>query len=212
MSQQKIILVGGGGHCKAAIDVIESNPVYEILGILDVEEKVGETVLNYPIIGTDKEIERYASLDISFLITVGQIKSDHIRKKIFDELRQLEAKLATIISSTAYVSKHAIIGQGSIIMHHATINAGAVIGCNNIINTSANVEHDVTIQDHCHISTHTTINGGCHIGSGVFIGSNSVLSQGISVADQVIIGAGTVVNKSIPSSGTFAGVPFKRIK
>jgi NADH/NAD ratio-sensing transcriptional regulator Rex len=37
----EIILVGGGGHCKSVIDLITSNDIFQIVGILDLKEKVG---------------------------------------------------------------------------------------------------------------------------------------------------------------------------
>ncbi len=43
MNKPNIILIGGGGHCKACIDVIEQENKYTIAGIIDVPEKVGQT-------------------------------------------------------------------------------------------------------------------------------------------------------------------------
>ncbi|MDQ0969199.1 FlaA1/EpsC-like NDP-sugar epimerase [Flavobacterium sp. W4I14] len=45
MPKQKIVLIGGGGHCKACIDVIEETGEYEILGILDQKENIGKKTL-----------------------------------------------------------------------------------------------------------------------------------------------------------------------
>ena len=53
---QKIILIGGGGHCKSCIDVIEAEGKYDIAGILDMPEFVGEKILGYSIIGTDDDL------------------------------------------------------------------------------------------------------------------------------------------------------------
>jgi len=39
---KKIILIGGGGHCKVVIDTILSTNEFEIIGILDLEENVGK--------------------------------------------------------------------------------------------------------------------------------------------------------------------------
>ncbi len=50
MSKPKLILIGGGGHCKSCIDVIEQEDKFEIAGILDVPEKKGERILNYEIL------------------------------------------------------------------------------------------------------------------------------------------------------------------
>jgi len=43
--KEEIILVGGGGHCKACIDVIKIENKYQIEGILDVK-KIGEKILD----------------------------------------------------------------------------------------------------------------------------------------------------------------------
>ena len=38
MLKQDIIIIGGGGHAKACIDIIESTGLYNILGYVDREE------------------------------------------------------------------------------------------------------------------------------------------------------------------------------
>ena len=37
--KDKIILIGGGGHCKSCIDVIEQEGRFTIAGIVDMPEK-----------------------------------------------------------------------------------------------------------------------------------------------------------------------------
>lgn len=49
------------------------------------------------------------------------------------------------------------------------------------------------------------------IGSDVFIGTNSILLPGVRVGNRVIIGAGSVVNRSIPDNCVVAGVPARFI-
>ena len=36
--KEKIVLIGGGGHCHSVIDVIEQENKYEIIGIIDTKE------------------------------------------------------------------------------------------------------------------------------------------------------------------------------
>ena len=150
--KEKIILIGGGGHCKSCIDVIEQQGKYLIAGIVDLSEKLHKKILNYEIIATDDDLPQLLNEYENFLITLGQIKSPDKRIRIFQTLREIGAKLPVIISPLAYVSKHAEIGDGTIIMHHSLINAGAKIGSNCIINSKALIEHDAIIEDHCHIA------------------------------------------------------------
>lgn len=80
--KQPIILIGGGGHCKACIDVIEQENRFAIKGIIDVPEKIGQTILGYPIIDSDKNLKNIVSKYKNFLITIGFIKNAELRNKL----------------------------------------------------------------------------------------------------------------------------------
>jgi sugar O-acyltransferase (sialic acid O-acetyltransferase NeuD family) len=189
---KKLILIGGGGHCKAVIDVIEQAGSYTIAGILDQAEKIGKTLFGYKIIASDEAIPKLASEGYFFLITIGQIQSPKIRIKLFETVKQYTQNIATVISPLAYVSPHATIGKGSIIMHHAIVNAGASVGENCIINTKALIEHDATVEAHCHISTGAILNGGCHVKEGTFFGSNAVSKEYVHTKPFDFIKAGSL--------------------
>jgi len=187
-----LVLIGGGGHCVSVIDIIENGNEYNILGILD-SNILENNILGYKILGDDSLIPELVNENTYFLITVGQIKSYSTRKKIAEILTENKAKLATIISTLAYVSKHATIGEGTIIMNGAVVNAKTTIGKNCIINTKSNVEHGVSIGDFCHLSTCAVINGDSVIGNGTFIGSNATISNDVSIKENSIISAGKFI-------------------
>ena len=204
--KRPIILIGGGGHCKSVIEVAESAG-YEIKGILDMPDEVGKEVLpGHKVIGTDDEIPQYVE-ECDFIITVGFIKNPALRIKLYNKVKAAGGRLATIVASTAHVSKYAELGEGTVIMHQAFVNAGAKIGDNCIINTFVNIEHDAEVGNQCHISTGTMVNGECKIGENCFIGSQSVCANCIEIASDIIVGAGSVVRKSIRVKGIYAGNP-----
>lgn len=200
-----LILVGGGGHCKSVLEAAESAR-YNILGVLDMPEEVGKEILSTKVIGTDDDIPSYVD-KAEFVITVGFIKNPAIRINLYNKIKGAGGKLATVVASTAYVSKYAEIGEGTVVLHQAFVNAGAKVGKNVILNTATNIEHDAVIGDHCHISTGTMVNGECKVGERCFIGSQSVLANCISVGDDIIVGAGSFVRKSISEKGIYSGNP-----
>lgn len=210
MKKEKLILIGGGGHCKSCIEVIELENKFDIYGIIELPHLKDTDILGYPVIGNDSDIPYFIEKGYSFHITMGHMGNANRRQQIFDLLIENQAKLPSIISPLAFVSKRSIIGKGSIIMHGSIINADTQIGKNTIINNKALIEHDTTIKDNCHISTNTTINGNCQIGNNVFAGSGVITKNGISITDDVIIGAGTLVIKSIKDSGLYFGLPIKK--
>ena len=187
-----LVLIGGGGHCKSCIDVIEQSGQFTIVGILDKPEQVGQKVLDYHIIGTDNMIEQWQKKGCFFLISIGQIGGSQVRQRLFNQLLTCNANLATIISPRAYVSQHAQVQEGTIVMHDVLINANAKIGKNCIINSKALIEHDVIVEDHCHISTAAVLNGGVHVNEGTFFGSNSVSIENATTTNEAFIKAGSL--------------------
>lgn len=212
MNKQDIILIGGGGHCKSCIDVIESTGLYNIAGIVDETLDLDETVLGYPIIGQDGDLPELRKKFSHAFITVGQIKSSAIRKKIFNALTELNFEVPSITASTAHIAKNVVLGRGTIVMHQALVNSSTVIGENCIINSKALVEHDCEIGDNTHISTASVINGTVKIESDCFIGSSSSLVNNITIANNTFIGINSVVNKSITTPGIYVGNPARKIR
>lgn len=205
-----IILVGGGGHCRSCIDIIEVSGKYNILGIID--PHINTEIFGYNILGDDSSIPAFTrDENISFLVSVGHIKFPTLRKRIFNLIFNAGGIFATIISPFALVSRKSTIQEGSIVCHNAIVNTSAQVGKNVILNTKSIIEHDCLIGDHCHISTGTIINGGCTIGNDVLVGSNSVVIQGIHIVSNVVVGAGSVVIRDINEPGIYAGNPVKKI-
>ena len=188
-----LLLIGGGGHCKSVIDVIEQEAKYTIAGIIDQQEFVGQKVSEYDIIGCDDDLESLFQNYKYAFVTVGQIKSPDLRVKLYARLEAIGFELPSIISPRAYISKHAVIGAGSIVMHDALVNANAVVGKNCIINTKALIEHDSKIEDHCHISTGALLNGGTIVHEGTFFGSGAVSKEYVTIPKRSFIKAGSIV-------------------
>ena len=189
----KIILIGGGGHCKSVIDVIEQEARFEIAGIIDKPELLGSKILGYTVIGNDFDLDSLAKKYKNAIITVGKLKSVLVRIKLYDLAIKAGFTLPSIVSPSAYVSKHSKIGSGNIIMGNVIVNANTSIGDNCIINSKALIEHDCLISSHCHISTNAIINGGVKIGSKCFIGSNVTTKNNIIIKENSFIKAGSLL-------------------
>ena len=194
-----LLLIGGGGHCRSCIDVIEDEGIYKIAGIVDQPEGKMDPILGYEVLGNDDDLpELLKKYPIAF-VTVGQIKFADIRLKLYSSLKNMGAKLPTIISPQSYVSKHVDLQEGTIVMHGAIINAGSFVGENCIINSQALIEHDAVVNSHCHISTGAKVNGSASIGKESFIGSGTVIHHGVKIGEKCVIAAGSIIRKDIPS-------------
>jgi len=210
--KKPIILVGGGGHCRSVIDVIESSGLYRIIGIIDKKQFIGNSILGYKVIGSDNAIVHFLEKYRYFLVTAGQLKLPDLRTKLFKELKKLGATLPVIISDTAKVSRFSQLGEGTVVMHHSVINSGSEVGCNVIVNTGAIIEHDCVIGDHAQISTRSIVNGGVKVGHSCFIGSGAIIKQGVIIGEKTIVGAGAVVLKNQGNGLILIGNPARKLE
>ncbi|MCS6763633.1 MAG: acetyltransferase [Candidatus Protistobacter heckmanni] len=190
MTMLPILLVGAGGHARSCIDVIEQEGRFDVTGLLGTVAEIGSSVLGYPVVGSDAELEAMGAKARHAIVGVGQIKTPDIRMQLFQRLESGGWELPVLVSPRAYVSPHASLGPGTIVMHGAAINAGAIVGRNCILNSMALVEHDAVVADHCHIATAATVNGGAKVGEGSFVGSGAVIQQGAEIGRRCVIGMG----------------------
>ena len=203
-----LLLIGGGGHCKAAIDVIEAAGL-TIVGVLDRPAAGLNGVLGYPLLGGDEVLPALVAQGHAALITIGQIKSAVPRIRAFEAAQAAGAEMPSVVSPHAYVSRHATVGDGTLVLHGAVVNAAARVGLNVIVNSLALIEHDAVVGDHCHVATGARVNGNVTLGAGCFIGSGAVLKNGITIGAGSLIGAGAVVRHYIPE-GSFVPPTLER--
>ena len=203
MIKLRLILIGAGGHARSCIDVIEQQGQYQIAGLIGMPDEVKTQHLGYAVIGTDNDLPELTKSYKYALITVGQIQTAEHRIRLYHQAIQLGFQLPIIIATTAHVSSHATLGEGSIVMHGAIINAGARVGNNCIINNSALIEHDVTVEDHCHISTGAILNGDVTVGAGSLIGSGSIIKQGVTIGKSCLVDMGITVRQKLGDNSRF---------
>ena len=199
-----LAIMGAGGHGKVVADCAIKSGKYRDIVFLDARHLSMENVLGLPVIGDDLAVPTLIDEAFEFIVTIGD---NAIRQRVFCQLAQSEAKLATIVHPSAVLSKGVTVKTGSVVLAHATINADALIGHNVIVNTGAIIEHDCMVENHVHCAPNCTITGGVKIGSGTLVGTSATIIPNKIIGKECIIGAGAVVVKDIPDNTLATGIP-----
>ena len=210
---KKLLLIGGGGHCKSVIDSLNQSTEYEVIGILDIAEKVGSFINGVEIIGTDNDMRQFFSEEIeNIFITLGSVGDTTLRQKMYGKAKSIGFKFPIIKDPTAIISANVSIGEGTFIGKGAIINTEVQIGKNTIINSGAIVEHDSSIGDYCHLAPGSTFSGNVKVGNHTHIGTNATVIQGITIGEQSVIGAGSIVIRNIGAHKVAYGNPCKEVE
>ncbi len=208
--KKKIVLIGGGGHCRSVADCLVSLEIYDEIGIVEKEAGAGSGVQGIDIIGMDADLQRLFDEGWRYaFVTIGSVGNTLGRRKILQNLKEIGFEIPNIIDRTAVIGKDVILGEGIFVGKNAVINAGTTIGDCAIINTGAVVEHDCKIGDFAHISSGAVLCGEVNIGDDTHVGAGTVIRQQIKVGSKVLLGIGSVVVKNVPDSVTGYGNPCK---
>lgn len=198
---RKLAIIGASGHGKVIADIAIKNGYTEIV-FLDDNEDI-QNCGGYPVIGKSSET---GIIDADVIVGIGNAD---IRKRIQDSIP--DEKLVTLIHPDAVIAENAAIGAGTVVMAGAVINSEAKIGKGCIINTCSSVDHDCNVSDYVHIAVGSHLCGTVFVGSGTWIGAGATVSNNVSVCSDCMIGAGAVIINDIKESGTYVGVPARRI-
>ncbi|WP_314591422.1 acetyltransferase [Paenibacillus terrigena] len=204
----KVVILGAGGHAKVIIDMIKSNPAFEIVGCID---QIGyRKVSGIPVLGDDSILPKLYEQGVHHaFVAIGE---NSIRHSLTRYVVDIGFELINAISPFAYVADSVMLGCGIAIMPGAVLNAEACIGNNSIINTGASVDHECNVSETCHIAPGCNLSGHVTIGEGTFLGTGTKVIDGITIGSWSILGSGAVVVKDIPSRVLAVGVPAKIIK
>ncbi len=206
----KIIILGGGGHAKALIDLIQLAGEYEIAGILDHKLEPGAEISGIPVLGNDDMLTGISAKNIrNACIGVGSIKDTLKRKALFEKVKEAGFFVPPLIHPGAFVSKNSKISEGVQLMTITVVQTDSFIGENTLINTGAIIEHDCTIGRHVHVCPAAVVSGECNVEEDSFIGTGATVINSIRIGKNVTIAAGSVVVNNIANGATVKGVPAR---
>lgn len=210
---KKILLIGGGGHCKSVLDSLIGLNEYHEIGIVDKKENIGRSLYGVSFIGCDDDLQALFDSGYKYaFITVGSIGNSTIRHNLFNLLNKIGYDMPSIIDASAQVSEYATIKPGVFIGKLCIVNAGASIHKGAIINSGSIIEHDCQIGEFVHIASGAVLGGEAVIGEGAHVGANSTIRQQIQIGSNSIIGMGSVVLKNLESDIMAYGNPCKGVK
>ena len=203
---KKLLIIGASGHGKVVADIATKMNCYEEISFLDDREEV-KNCMQFSVVGKVKDVYNYLE-EADIFVAIG---NPEVRERMINDLKNNNAIVPTLIHPNSVIGENVLIGKGTVIMAGAIINPDTKVGEGCIINTSASVDHDCNLGDYTHVSVDAHLAGTVTLGKGTWVGVGASIINNISVCDNVMIGAGAVVVKDILESGTYVGVPARKM-
>ena len=209
--ENPVIIFGGGGLGRVALDIFQGNDVV-VFGFLDDDAKLHNTEIADVTVmgGTD---------DDGFLKLIGKkceafVASDdkkYRRHLVGLLLERRKVMPVNAVHRQAFIAPSAAIGHGNLVSAGAVINTMARLGSHCILHVGCLIDYQAVIGDFVQIGGGSIIGSGITEEEGAFIGGGVTVVPGITIGKNARIGAGSVVVENVKSGATVFGNPAKLI-
>lgn len=209
---KNVLIFGASGHGSVALDCMEKEGKYNMVGFMDSYKKKGLQPNGYEILGNEVDLpfvaDKYSVEGV--FVAIGD---NWIRKILVDRIKKILPNIAfiSIVHPSATIGRDVQIGIGTVIMPGVVVNANAVIRDFCILNTSSSLGHDG------HMESYSSLSPGVITGGSLWMGQHSVLALGARVIENItigkhsVIGAGSLVVDDVPEFVTAYGSPAQVI-
>lgn len=191
----KLALFGNGGHAKEVAAQIDRPVTFFVDDefVCDNSKAIGE-------------------FDPTIWTMMVAIANPKERERIVKKMPKGTKYFQFIHPTAILMNKNIFIGEGSFIGANCIITTNVKIGEHSILNRGNQIGHDCSIGSYLSMMPGSIISGNVTIGNRVYLGTNSTIIENKSVNSDVIIGANGVVIDNINLTGTYVGVPVKKVK
>lgn len=202
-----LAILGAGGHGRVVADCAERLGCSRIVFFDDNPraKKPGP----WDLVGIGADLLASVTDFEAFIVGIG---INRIRLERQQTLLAAGGRVATLIHPAATVSRHAVIGEGSVVFAGAVVNPGAVVGQACILNTGCGIDHDDRLADGVHVSPGAHLGGGVSVGEASWIGLGAAIREGLMIGSNVRVGAGAVVVRDVADGLTVVGNPAQDMK
>ena len=190
----KLAIFGYGGHAREVAAQIDKEVTFFV------DDKYAK--------GNVLPISKFNSDEFLMMVAVADCKE---RFEIVKRLPKSTQYFRFIHPTALILSDDIKIGGGSFIGANSIITTNVKIGEHAILNRGNQIGHDTIIGDYFSAMPGSIVSGNVLIGDRCYMGTNSSIKEKINICDDVIIGSNGTVVKNIITSGTYVGVPVKKI-
>lgn len=210
---KNIIIYGAGGMARETVQLIEDinnvKPTWDIKGYIDdIKGENGEIINGYKILGTNSVLKDF---DTSTYIVLA-LSDPSAKENIYESIKKYGLKFATLIHPTAKISKHVIIGEGSIIGMDCIVSVNVTIGKHVFLNMRTVLGHDVVVKDYSSCLVNCIVAGSVVINENALLGSNCVIMEKKVIGKNAKISMGSVVNFDVEDHAVVMSRPSKSMK
>ena len=212
-ASKSLVIVGNGEIAEMACEYFTHDSDYEVRAFAIGAEYIREPVLaDKPVVPLEEVASLYPPGEHDAFVAIGDGQLNRIRRRQVAACHALGYRLASYVSSKAFVWRNVAVGANCFILEHNVLQPFVTIGDNVTLWSGNHIGHRSVMEDDVFMSSHVVVSGFCRVGRASFIGVNAALGPHVAVAEDNYIGMGAVLTASTEPDSIYQGDPAERRK
>lgn len=196
--KKKLIIFGLEDFAQIAYQYFTHDSEFEVVAFtVNQNYRNKEVIEGLPVVDFEDLEKIYNPQEYYFYAAVTYGRLNEIRASICHQAKIKGYKLASYISSKAFVWKNAKLGEHVFIFENNVIQPFVEIGDNVVLWSGNHIGHHSKISDNCFIASHIVISGWCSIGENCFIGVNTTIANNIKIGRECWLELGCIISSDV---------------
>lgn len=209
---RKLVIFGAGEFAHIAYEYFTYDSDYEVVGfVVDDEFHNFGAFQELPLIPLSEMHIRFPNSDYEVFVALTATNMNKDRARLFDYFKSKSYKLASYVSSHAFVWRNVSIGENTFIFENNVLQPFVSVGDNCILWSGNHIGHRTEIGDNVFISSHVVLSGYCVVENNCYFGVNATVHNNIRIARDGIVGAGAMISKDTLEGLVYVGSPARAI-
>lgn len=196
---KKLIIFGIEDFAQLAYEYFTYDSDYEVVAFtVDGAYCSISELFGLPVVRFEELEQKFPAVGYEVYAAIVYGKLNRVREETCIRIKNKGYKLASYISSRAFIWRNVSVGEHCFIFEDNTIQPFVKIGDNVVMWSGNHIGHHSSIGNHCFLTSHVVVSGWCNIGTHCFLGVNSTLANNCRIGDASWIGHGTVLSGDVP--------------
>lgn len=202
---RKLVIFGNEDFADIAYQYFTWDSHYEVVAFtVDKAYLQEKSRFGLPVIAFEELESRFAPAHHDFFAAVVYADLNRLREAVCNRAKARKYRLASYISSRAFVWRDVAIGEHCFVFENNSIQPYARIGDNVVLWCGNQVSHHSRIGNHCFLSGSVGVAGWVSIEDHCFLGINSTLANNTRLGTGSWVSHGACLSGNIPPASFIA--------
>ena len=192
---KRLVIFGARGFAQLAHFYFTHDSDHEVVAFTVDGAYLRETTFcGLPVVPFEEIERRFPPSEVDLFVAIGLEKVNAARAAKVAEVEARGYRLASFLSSRAFVSPDLVVPPNSMVMELAGIQPYVTIGRDTIVWSATRIGFGTRVGDHCWLVS-SIFGESVTVGDYSFVGLNATIAPSVTIGRSNIIGAGAIITR-----------------